>query len=117
AVMADCAGAPPAAIQALSQRRASAWRGRRRAIELHGRSQRPRSQPRDRAQLRTSRARQRSDVDDRAGATAAAVSGEHAAGQARSDCTDPLFAAVIIRPARSPPLLALGWECATIAQR
>src|SRR5262249_39227561 len=94
AVMADCAGAAPAAIQALSQRRAIAWRGRRGAIELHGRSQRPRSQPRDCAQLRTPRARQRGDVYDRAGATAAAVSGEHAAGQARPNRADPLFAAV-----------------------
>jgi len=33
-------------------------------------------------------------VDDRAGATAAAVSGEHAAGQTRSNGADPVFAAV-----------------------
>jgi hypothetical protein len=36
----------------------------------------------------------RCDVDDRAGATAAAVSDKHATGQARSDRADPVFAAV-----------------------
>jgi periplasmic protein TonB len=41
-------------------------RGDEGMVQLSSRSQRPRSQPRDRAQLRPSRARRRSDVNDRA---------------------------------------------------
>ncbi len=94
AIMADRAGTTLAAIQALSERRPIARRGWRGAVELHGRSHRPRAGTANRAQLRSSRTRQRSYVDGRARPAAATISAQHAAGQARPDSADPLFAAL-----------------------
>ena len=96
-VMADESDAAIAALQALPGVGAIAQGRRRRAVELQSRPLRPRARPQHCAQLRSRRSRRRSHGHDHARGAAAALPGDYAANADRSDCADPLLAALRAR--------------------